>query len=101
MITFIFLEGETATSPTAPAAAASTPHYAFALPCSACVPGDRSRAVPEDGPLVLRDSAAILVYLARTFDQTNRWLPTDPTKLAQVQQCRNLLHRVPFEVAEA
>ncbi len=42
--------------------------------------------VLEDGDLVLRDSAAILVYLARKFDKDNRWLPTDPAQQARVQQ---------------
>lgn len=39
-----------------------------------------------DGDLTLRDSTAILTYLARTYDKTNRWLPTDPTGNAQVQE---------------
>lgn len=42
--------------------------------------------VLEDGDLVLRDSTAILVYLARKFDQSNTWLPADPIGQAQVQQ---------------
>jgi glutathione S-transferase len=37
----------------------------------------------EDGDLVLRDSQAILVYLARKFGGEN-WLPTDPAGMAQV-----------------
>lgn len=40
----------------------------------------------EDGDLVLRDSTAILTYLARKFDKENKWLPVDPTGHAQVQQ---------------
>ena len=36
-------------------------------------------------PLVLRDSTAILVYLATVFDPERRWLPTDPARAAQVQ----------------
>jgi glutathione S-transferase len=39
--------------------------------------------VLEDGDLVLRDSQAILVYLARKFGDED-WLPTDPAGLAQV-----------------
>lgn len=40
----------------------------------------------EDGDLVLRDSTAILVYLARTHDRDNQWLPADATGQAKVQQ---------------
>ena len=40
----------------------------------------------EDGDFVLRDSTAILVYLARKFDTQNKWLPTDPAGHAKVQQ---------------
>lgn len=39
--------------------------------------------VLEDGDLMLRDSQAILVYLARKFGGES-WLPTDPTGMAQV-----------------
>lgn len=39
-----------------------------------------------DGDLVLRDSSAILVYLARKFDTDNAWLPVDPKGHAQVQE---------------
>jgi len=39
--------------------------------------------VLEDGDLMLRDSQAILVYLARKFGGEN-WLPTDPAGMAQV-----------------
>ena len=39
-----------------------------------------------DGDLVLRDSTAILVYLAQKFDPSGRWLPSDPKAQAQVQQ---------------
>jgi len=42
--------------------------------------------VLTDGDLVLRDSSAILVYLARKYDKSNKWLPTDPDKQALVQQ---------------
>jgi glutathione S-transferase len=37
----------------------------------------------EDGDVVLRDSQAILVYLARKYGGEN-WLPTDPAAMAQV-----------------
>lgn len=40
----------------------------------------------EDGDLRLRDSAAMLVYLARKFDSTNYWYPDDPASMALVQQ---------------
>lgn len=42
--------------------------------------------VLEDGDLVLRDSTAILVYLARSYDRHNHWLPADPAGRANVQQ---------------
>ncbi|QBC44880.1 glutathione S-transferase family protein [Iodobacter fluviatilis] len=39
-----------------------------------------------DGDVILRDSQAILVYLARQYgaEQADFWLPTEPTALAQV-----------------
>jgi len=42
--------------------------------------------VLTDGELVLRDSFAILVYLARKYDTDNKWLPTRPDEQAMVQQ---------------
>ena len=36
-----------------------------------------------DGPVVLRESTAILTYLARTYGP--EWLPTEPAALAEVQ----------------
>lgn len=39
-----------------------------------------------DGDLVLRDSIAIMTYLARKYDTKNSWLPTDAKTHAQVQQ---------------
>lgn len=42
--------------------------------------------VLEDEGVVLRDSTAILVYLARRFDVEKRWLPMAPVEHAQVQQ---------------
>jgi glutathione S-transferase len=41
--------------------------------------------VLEDGGLILRDSQAILIYLARKFGGET-WLPTDPEGLARVMQ---------------
>lgn len=46
--------------------------------------------VLEDRGHVIPDSNAILVYLARTYDQDNRWLPSDPFELAQVQRWLSL-----------
>jgi glutathione S-transferase len=44
--------------------------------------------VLEDGDTVIRDSQAILVYLARAYggdiDGRNRWYPNDPVKAAQI-----------------
>ena len=42
--------------------------------------------VLRDGELVLADSNAILVYLARRYDKTGSWLPDDPVAAAQVQR---------------
>ncbi len=39
----------------------------------------------EDGDLVLRDSQAILVYLARKYGSDD-WLPSKPNEMAQVMQ---------------
>jgi len=42
--------------------------------------------VLEDGELTLADSNAILVYLAKRYDESGRWLPTDAPNAARVQQ---------------
>ncbi len=42
--------------------------------------------VLEDGSLTLRDSQAILAYLARRYDPTGAWLPKDAEGLGRVQQ---------------
>jgi glutathione S-transferase len=42
--------------------------------------------VLRDGGLVLSDSTAILVYLARQYDAGNTWLPADAIGAARVQQ---------------
>jgi glutathione S-transferase len=42
--------------------------------------------VIQDGELTLPDSNAILVYLARRYDPSGRWLPDDVVKAAQVQR---------------
>ena len=42
--------------------------------------------VLQDGDLILADSNAILVYLAKRYDTSGRWLPEDPESAAQVQR---------------
>ena len=42
--------------------------------------------VIDDGELTLADSNAILVYLAKRYDETHRWLPEDPLGAAKVQR---------------
>jgi glutathione S-transferase len=42
--------------------------------------------VLEDGELVLNDSNAILVYLARRYAPESNWLPDEPVAAAQVQR---------------
>lgn len=39
-----------------------------------------------DGDLVIADSSAILVYLAKRYDDTRRWYPEDPVGAASVQR---------------
>lgn len=50
------------------------------------------RQVPvlRDGDLVLADSGAILVYLARRYDAGGSWLPHDPAGEARVQRFLSL-----------
>lgn len=57
----------------------ATPDYARLNPL-------RQIPVLEDGDLVLADSNAILVYLARCYDPDGPWLPGDPVAAAQVQR---------------
>lgn len=40
----------------------------------------------DDNGTVLSDSNAILVYLAKKYDQSGRWLPSEPVALAKVQR---------------
>src|SRR5271156_734001 len=40
----------------------------------------------QDGDLVLVDSNAILVYLAKRYSTDSTWLPTEPVAAAQVQR---------------
>jgi glutathione S-transferase len=42
--------------------------------------------VLQDDGVVLADSNAILVYLAKRYDATNTWLPGDPVAAARVQR---------------
>jgi glutathione S-transferase len=42
--------------------------------------------VLEDDDAVLPDSNAILMYLARKYDPTDRWLPTDALDLSRTQR---------------
>src|ERR687897_30659 len=42
--------------------------------------------VLEDGDLVLCDSNAILVYLAKRYASESNWLPDEPVAAAQVQR---------------
>lgn len=42
--------------------------------------------VLEDGGLVIADSNAILVYLAKRYDADGRWLPAEPSAAAAVQR---------------
>ena len=42
--------------------------------------------VLEDGPLVLADSNAIMVYLVRRYAPGSPWLPPEPAAAAQVQR---------------
>jgi glutathione S-transferase len=46
----------------------------------------RQIPVLEDGDLVLADSNAILVYLAKRYDAEGGWLPADAVGAAQVQR---------------
>lgn len=42
--------------------------------------------VIDDNGLVVPDSNAILVYLAKRYDQSGAWLPEDPERAARVQR---------------
>lgn len=46
--------------------------------------------VLQDGQLVLTDSNAILVYLAKRYAAGTSWLPDDPVDAARVQSCFSL-----------
>lgn len=40
----------------------------------------------DDNGTVLSDSNAILIYLAKQYDKTGRWLPSEPVAAAKVQR---------------
>jgi glutathione S-transferase len=40
----------------------------------------------EDGDLRLRDAQAILVYLAKKYDRSNRWFPDDAASMGKIAQ---------------
>jgi len=42
--------------------------------------------VIDDNGVIVADSTAILVYLAKKYDASGRWLPNDPEGAAQVQR---------------
>jgi glutathione S-transferase len=63
----------------APAPARQTDAFAALNPL-------RQIPVLEDGDLVLADSNAILVYLARRYDPDGPWLPEDAVEAAKVQR---------------
>jgi glutathione S-transferase len=63
----------------APAAVRQTPAFRALNPLGQ-IP------VLQDGDLVLSDSNAILVYLARQYGAAARWLPDAPVAAAQVQR---------------
>jgi glutathione S-transferase len=42
--------------------------------------------VIDDNGVVIADSTAILVYLAKTYDPSGKWLPSDAAGAAQVQR---------------
>lgn len=46
--------------------------------------------VLEDGEVTLADSNAIITYLARRYDASGQWLPSDPVLAAQVEQYLSL-----------
>ncbi len=46
--------------------------------------------VLEDGDITLADSNAIITYLARRYDDSDQWLPSDPLLAAQVEQYLSL-----------
>ncbi len=49
-----------------------------------------------DGDVVVRDSTAILVYLAQRYDLERTWLPTDPAAAGHVQSWLSVASRELF-----
>ena len=46
--------------------------------------------VLDDNGTIVADSNAILIYLASKYDESKRWLPTNPIELAEVQRFLSL-----------
>ena len=47
--------------------------------------------VLDDNGTIISDSNAILIYLASKYDESHKWLPTDPIELAEVQRFLSLV----------
>jgi len=67
-----------------------TPRAARQAPEFAALNPLRQIPVLRDGDLVVTDSNAILVYVARTYDPAGTWLPRDPVVEARVQRFLSL-----------
>ncbi|GIL39701.1 glutathione S-transferase [Roseiterribacter gracilis] len=63
----------------APADVRKTPEFAALNPL-------QQIPVLQDGDVILTDSNAILVYLAKTYDRSGKWLPDTPLEAARVQR---------------
>jgi glutathione S-transferase len=79
VVSFLTLLGRPFRLVDTPAAVRETPEFRALNPLGQ-VP------VIEDGDLVLADSNAILVYLARRYAPGSSWLPDDPIAAAHVQR---------------
>src|SRR5688500_4051107 len=64
----------------------STPPETWATDAFAKLNPLRQIPVLEDGDVVLADSNAILVYLAKRYDPSGPWLPEEPVAAAEVQR---------------
>jgi glutathione S-transferase len=65
---------------------AETPAPALRSPAFRALNPAGQVPVLEDGEVVLADSNAILVYLARRYDAGGPWLPEEPVAAARVQR---------------
>jgi len=80
LLSMLGLDYQTETIEFYPAAAHKSPEF-LAINPHGTLP------VLTDGELTLKDSAAILVYLASRYDQSKRWYPhSDPSALAQITE---------------